>query len=198
MACDAGTYQPYVRMTNVTACLSCDPGKYCNSTGLESVTGDCMEGFYCISGSSSSAPMDGVTGDICPAGSYCPTGSAYHLFCANGTYTNHTGGTYCYDCPAGFYCVNRDSADPCPTGYYCPQNTGADLQPCPSGTYNPVTGLRNESECTQCDGGAYCETLALSAPTGNCSGGYYCASGMFCNARWCKDHRNISCIFSVS
>ena len=120
-----------------------------------------------------------MTGNICPAGSYCPVGSHTHLFCANGTYTNHTGASECYDCPEGYYCVNRDRAELCPTGYYCPLNTGADLVPCPAGTYNPTLGIRNVSECTPCDGGKYCLTPGLSVPTGNCTEGYYCTSGKF-------------------
>lgn len=62
-------------------------------------------------------------------------------------------------------------------GYYCPLNTGADLQPCPSGTYNQRPGIHNVTECTQCDGGTYCLTPGLSAPSGNCSAGYYCRYG---------------------
>ena len=176
-ACPAGTFQPHSQMTNQSACLSCDPGKYCNSTGQSEVSGDCFEGFYCIGGASSPAPTDGSTGDICPAGSFCPLGSPTHNHCPNGTYTNHTGAAQCYDCPEGHYCVNRDRADLCPMGYYCPETTGADLQPCPAGTYNPITGIRQSSDCTQCDGGMHCLTPALSAPSGNCSAGYYCRTG---------------------
>ena len=124
------------------------------------------------------APTDGVTGNICPAGSYCPTGSTTHLFCPNGTYTNHTGAAVCYTCPAGYYCTNKDRADPCPMGYYCPVGTGADFQACPAGTFGPTTGLTQESECTQCTGGKYCQLPGLSAVTGDCSAGYYCQSGM--------------------
>lgn len=179
-ACHAGTYQPKIQQTNVSACLSCDPGFYCNSTGLDARTGPCLEGFFCTGGAFSSAPTDGLTGDICPAGSYCPAQSPQHYFCPNGTYTNHTGSANCYDCPAGHFCVNRDRADPCLPGYYCPPRTGADLQHCPAGTYNPLRGLSMESQCTQCDGGRYCQTPALSAVSGLCSPGYFCRSGEQC------------------
>lgn len=176
-ACPAGTYQPYVRQTNITACVPCDPGKYCALPGTANVTGDCTAGFYCVLGASSPSPLDGTTGDICPAGSYCPVGSAYHTYCSNGTYTNHTGAAVCYDCPERFFCVNRDRAEPCLPGYYCPANTGADLQPCPAGTYNPGHGLANITECLACDGGTFCDQPALAQPAGNCTEGYYCTSG---------------------
>lgn len=45
-ACDAGTYQPFSGRTNITACLDCDPGSYCNATGQAQVTGDCLEGEF--------------------------------------------------------------------------------------------------------------------------------------------------------
>jgi hypothetical protein len=47
-ACPAGTYQPYTQRTNSTACLECDPGKFCNSTGLSAVSGDCLQGINSI------------------------------------------------------------------------------------------------------------------------------------------------------
>ncbi|RUS80925.1 hypothetical protein EGW08_011306, partial [Elysia chlorotica] len=117
-ACPQGTYQPYLRRVSNSDCLQCDPGFYCNSTGDTAVAGPCEEGFYCMGGSNSSAPRDGVTGDICPAGSYCPQQSSQHIYCPNGTYTNHSGAAQCYDCPEGHYCINRDRADSCLPGYY--------------------------------------------------------------------------------
>ncbi|CAH1797039.1 unnamed protein product, partial [Owenia fusiformis] len=178
IACPPGTYNPNKQMVDDTACNPCDAGMYCGGSGLANVSGPCDAGFYCTGGSNTSAPTDGTTGDICPAGSACPEGSSIHKFCENGTYTNHTGASVCYECPPGFYCTNRDRADECPTGHYCPPGTGADIMPCPAGTYNPITGLHNITECTQCDGGSYCLTPGLSAVSGNCTQGYYCTSGV--------------------
>ena len=78
---------------------------------------------------------DNVTGAICPIGSYCPEGSPMHIACPNATFMNHTGASKCYECPEGYYCTNRDRADPCPQGYYCPRGTGAGTIPCPIGKY---------------------------------------------------------------
>lgn len=100
-ACPQGTYQPSPQRTDLIDCLQCDPGFFCNITGSDSLAGPCDEGFYCIGGANSSAPRDGITGDICPAGSYCPQESSQHLYCPNGTYTNHSGAAACYDCPEG-------------------------------------------------------------------------------------------------
>ena len=35
-----------------------------------------------------SHPTDGVTGNVCPLGHFCPVGSAMPLFCKDGTYAN--------------------------------------------------------------------------------------------------------------
>lgn len=91
-------------------------------------------------------------GNVCPEGHYCIQGSSKPEPCGNGTYMNHTGASTCYICPAGRYCVNRDRADVCLQGYYCPEGTGADLQPCPTGTFGNTTGLINETQCTPCTG----------------------------------------------
>ena len=91
---------------------------------------------------------------------------------------NTTGASVCDACPPRYYCTNQDRADPCPQGAYCPGSNGLDYSLCPAGTYNPSTMLQNMSECVPCDGGKYCETPGLGAPTGNCSAGYYCASGV--------------------
>ena len=55
--------------------------------------------------------------------------------------------------------------------------TGIALQPCPAGTFNPSTGLSQESQCTNCTGGFYCSVTNLTAESGPCDAGYYCRSG---------------------
>lgn len=39
----------------------------------------------------SPTPTDGVTGDICPLGHFCPMGSTSPVLCPDGTYSNSTG-----------------------------------------------------------------------------------------------------------
>lgn len=42
-------------------------GEFCDSEGLEAATsGLCMAGYYCVLGSESNMPTDGITGDACP------------------------------------------------------------------------------------------------------------------------------------
>nr|XP_006821767.1 PREDICTED: uncharacterized protein LOC100369099 [Saccoglossus kowalevskii] len=176
--CPAGTYQPDPMKSSPSDCLPCTPGYFCNGTGLSDVSGFCYEGFYCIGSASSPTPRDGVTGDICPPGSYCEEGSPSHTYCSNGTYMNHSMASECYDCPPGSYCVNRDRADPCPPGLFCPAKTGADLELCASGTYNPIFGIYEQDQCLQCDGGYYCQEPGSANVTGLCSAGYYCRYGV--------------------
>ena len=49
--------------------------------------------------------------------------------------------------------------------------------PYATGTYSNESSLHDESECTICPGGWYCETAALTEPTGECGEGYYCVEG---------------------
>lgn len=48
-------------------------------------------GYYCSGGAMSSMPSDGVTGNICPVGHYCPMGASSPVVCPDGTYSNTTG-----------------------------------------------------------------------------------------------------------
>ena len=96
-----------------------------------------LTGYYCVENATVNAP----TGNICPAGSYCPTGYPFNIFCPNLTYTNHTGASICYTCRAGFSCTKKDREYACLMGHYCPEGTGADVQPCPAGNFGPTPGL---------------------------------------------------------
>ena len=67
-------------------------------------------------------------------------------------------------CSAGYYCrYGAQSTTPtqspqaaiCPAGSYCPEGT-ADPVPCPEGSYSSNEGLHQESDCTNCTGGSYC------------------------------------------
>ena len=48
--------------------------------------GVCRPGWYCVSRATTPMPLDGVTGDICPAGYECPNGTDTFLDCKPGTY----------------------------------------------------------------------------------------------------------------
>lgn len=95
-----------------------------------------------------------------------------------GWYMNHTMASVCDVCPARYFCVNKNRADPCPAGSFCPENTGFDIEPCPKGTYGPVGMLANASECTQCDGGYYCSEPGSTNMTAECYPGYWCQIGV--------------------
>ena len=176
--CPHGTYLNQTRAESEEDCLPCEPGLFCNDSGLQFPVGPCSEGFFCTAGANSSTPLDGLTGDVCPMGSFCPGGSPLPIPCPDGSYANHTQASSCYICPERHFCIRRVAADPCPEGYYCPEGTGVDLQPCPIGTYNPVNLLAAEDECIQCDGGQYCAYPGRDRPLGNCSAGFYCNTGV--------------------
>ena len=176
MLCDAGTYQPNIGAQNVSSCLPCEPGSYCNSSGLAESSGLCAAGYYCILGASVAEPIDGITGNICPVGAQCPIGSSTFTSCADGTYANRTGLSSCYQCPSGRYCVFMDHTEECPIGFYCPEGTGYNYSGCPVGTYGDQVGLADISDCRQCDGGHYCSGTGKINTSGLCADGYYLVS----------------------
>ncbi|EDO39339.1 predicted protein, partial [Nematostella vectensis] len=176
--CPKGSYNPYRGKAREADCVPCEGGKYCETTGLTAVTGDCKPGYYCTANASDSRPVDGVSGDKCPIGHYCPEGSPKPYACANGTFMNHTGAAVCYECPAGSQCIRGTTPDPCPQGRYCLSGTGYDTQPCPVGTFGKTAGLASIGECTQCTGGYFCQSPGMSTESSKCAAGFYCTSGV--------------------
>jgi len=49
-------------------CTDCPAGRYCGSTGLPTWSGDCDAGYFCIGKAKIAAPVDNITGIICPIG----------------------------------------------------------------------------------------------------------------------------------
>ncbi|ESP01226.1 hypothetical protein LOTGIDRAFT_111743, partial [Lottia gigantea] len=138
---------------------------------------------------------------LCPAGGYCPAGSAIGIPCPFGKYSKSPGAKTefdCIPCDPGFFCSgsSRDcsaryiclggSSTPtptdgitgslCPEGQYCPKGTPAPI-PCPLGTWSNSTGLGIAGECQQCTGGYYCASTGLKEPTGTCDARFYCSQG---------------------
>ena len=71
-------------------------------------------------------PTDGITGDVCPVGHFCPMGSSDKTPCPTGTYLEviqQDEEMDCKDCPLGDYCPGVGREWPignCSAGYYCP------------------------------------------------------------------------------
>ena len=175
--CSIGTWSNSTGLATQSECQDCIGGHYCDSLGQTQPTGLCSEGYYCSSGASTSTPTDGVTGDQCTAGHYCPNGTTVPIQCAAGTYMQGLGASSCLPCTAGFFCIDGYNLTICPVGYYCPEGTGHDQQSCPVGTFSNFTGLIHEDNCTQCSEGMYCDSLAAVQEAGTCNQGFYCLSG---------------------
>ena len=138
----------------------------------------------------STTPIDGITGNICPKGHYCPAGTASPIACAPGTLNDNTGSydsSACVNCPQRYYCPHRGgsslyysigtSAYYCYPGYLCISG---------SAVPNPTDGVKGRA-CTK---GKYCVAGALSETS--CAAGTYnpydaqgacydCPAGRLCN-----------------
>ena len=82
-----------------------------------------LTGYFCTLGAHNSTPTDGVTGDICPVGFYCPENSTAPTACPQGTYLNTTGNSVqssCIDCVPGMYYVLRQAvrSPPCIVSWF--------------------------------------------------------------------------------
>lgn len=76
------------------------------------IAGDCFAGWYC--NHTSEVPDQ----NICPRGSYCPSGTGVPLTCPAGTFSTNEGNNDladCVDCTAGMYCQGKVTG--CETGW---------------------------------------------------------------------------------
>ena len=178
MSCPPGTYLPVTGSIDETDCVPCLPGHYCDIQGLANTSGQCDARYYCSGQAVYATPNDGISGNICPHGHYCPIGTGVPYPCRDGTYANFTGAEVCLECPPSYYCAQTVDPQPCPPGYFCPGGTGLDLQPCPRGTFSSDVRLSSDVQCRPCSGGYFCESEAAVDVTGVCAAGYYCEIGV--------------------
>ena len=82
-ACDAGTYAPYPGNTNVSDCLPCPPGYYCQYANSTAPTGICDGGWYCSGGSSSPQPLLGSGMGVCVCVACRPAACVRHRHCVS-------------------------------------------------------------------------------------------------------------------
>lgn len=66
--CPLGTYSNSTGLRRSTDCTPCPGGQYCDGIGRTEPAGLCDPGFYCREKAYTSAPPDGPTGGLCPAG----------------------------------------------------------------------------------------------------------------------------------
>ena len=109
-------------LTEESECAGCEPGTYCPTRGLTSPVANCSSRYYCTGNATTAAPTDGVTGNVCPVGFYCPEGTGQPIPCADGTFTDTELNEACLPCTPGHYCVNGQTPPvDCPAGFYCPE-----------------------------------------------------------------------------
>lgn len=155
--------------------LQCPPGVYGREPGLRSRT--------------CSAP--------CPAGYYCPAGTATPLVCGAANLYCPLGSATPTSVPVGYFSIgfsanSRMDAAICPPGNFC---VDGNQVKCPAGTYGAISGLSSKKcsgDCPSghycpiqttkpiaCPGGTYGAITGLTAPqcSGRCLHGYYCPPG---------------------
>ena len=179
--CPAGTFGNATGASNSSVCLPCPAGFYCEGSSHNEPTGPCSAGYYCTGGASMPSPMDASSVGVfaCAAGSFSLAGAVNCTQCPLGTYQNFPHQAGCLPCKVQYFCPSAGTADTgsfCLPGGYCPGGAVLPVQ-CAAGTYQPAQGAANATSCVPCDGGSYCATSGLSAPTGLCSAGFFCGSG---------------------
>jgi hypothetical protein len=177
--CPTGTFSNTTANIQLSDCVSCTPGDYCDVPGLVQPAGLCQKGFYCLGGASA-AVQDTTTstGGPCTTGHYCGTGSSYPVPCPGGTYmatTHATGNTtvdsilfICTPCTGGKACTATGLSSPdavCGIGHWCQMGAPSIYPICSSSSCADLYGI--------CPVGSYCPYASvIPAP---------CAAGTFMN-----------------
>ncbi|OAF72051.1 hypothetical protein A3Q56_00182 [Intoshia linei] len=209
VSCSSGTYNDKLNAISKDYCKNCPSGLVCDQVTTHTPTVKCPATYYCKYGANTLTPNLALA-SICPAGYYCPIETAVPIPCPIGTYSRNRGlkavveckkcivGNYCptiamtdstLKCPSGYYCPEGSSiatAQQCASGKYCASGTSIETK-CAIGTFSNIVMIKSKSECLLCTSSFYCQTEALTAPTGKCSAGYYCPIGS-------KTDKEIDCV----
>lgn len=207
LPCPPGTYGNATGLTKVQECTACDAGYYCDGYALTAPRGLCEKGFYCISGSNTSTPVNVIRldslnisdiGSICPRGSYCPQGAIRPVPCPSGTFNTRIGADSlvdCTSCSPGYYCEGVGNVKPtgfCLDGYYCTGNASLPTQFETQPGYISSAGASNQTACspgtynmqlrqttcTRCPEGFFCPISGLATYIPYpCTAGHYCPPG---------------------
>ncbi|MHA2022557.1 MAG: hypothetical protein ACTSWQ_02735, partial [Candidatus Thorarchaeota archaeon] len=191
--CPEGKYLNYIRAFDISQCLTCGPGHYCNETGIpHQEYFSCLPGLYCPGGFQSNGEL--VPPSKCSAGTFRSTRGASNAedcsectggnYCGEGTITplGCLEGTYCppgsiapLNCTEGNYCPHgTEKPIICPAAYYCPANCAYPIKCdngfyCPNGTVTPnvcppgTMGSNLPNNIDQPTGCAYCRAGYYSA-----------------------------------
>ena len=191
--CPVGKYINYLRAFDVSQCLECGVGYYCNVTGIpDKEFYSCLPGLYCPGGFDSSGNLvepvncsEGTYRNLkgasqasecleCTGGSYCLTGTITPTGCLEGTYCP-PGSVIPLNCTEGNYCPHgAEEPITCPQGFYCPAVCKYPIKCengfyCPNGTVQPnvcppgTMGSNNPQNIDESSGCAYCRAGYYSA-----------------------------------
>jgi hypothetical protein len=157
---------PTESSTTASACTTCEPGTYANTTGMTSCR-LCPSGHDCFD--------PAMPPSECAPGRYSLGGAVANCtWCAAGTYSNTSGSTSCTVCPKGSSCSSRSELPSlCLAGTFSP--AGATVcTVCSANTFSNTTGA---STCLSCGTGTFCSSSS-SNPESCPAGTYKTSTGM--------------------
>ena len=145
----------------------CAPG-FWGTTGCA----PCPAGSYCPGGTA-------ALPQACPPGAACPAGSAAPVPCGPGFVQPLPAQPFCDACAVGTYEPDTGETQclECPPGNFCPAQGAPSPQACPAGTFNPSSGATSNDACAKCPAGTTSPAAgAVSCPT-QCAVGCDCPAG---------------------
>jgi hypothetical protein len=107
--CPEGSFNSATTARSAGDCILAPPGFFAQGTGNANPSGQCLLGYYCPRGATSSSPHCGAaycsSGGKCYPGVQCPAGTEEPILCAGGLYCADSSGLATGECLQGHYCV---------------------------------------------------------------------------------------------
>ncbi|XP_076833089.1 uncharacterized protein LOC143478045 [Brachyhypopomus gauderio] len=190
LPCPVGHFLPDKGASSLSLCLSCPPGRYCDTVGSSRPSGFCAPGHYCTGGSDTDTPHanpsqhgcfhDIITEscDVIPESCDVVPESNHTLSCPCAQRLNstaHTSGVE-RNCtgaepPSGSAHTQLHSRSALEIRQAACAGFRGDI--CPAGFYCPV----GSSLPQPCSEGSHCNRTGLHAPAALCPAGFYCPKG---------------------
>jgi len=153
----------------------CTLGQYCKEASTSPFgTGRCPAGFFCPKGTANPYPS--------PAGFFSRgEGKSQAIPCLAGTWSKYNplnGTDTCFLCPGGYSCAEEGTIEPlpCSPGTFRAYNGTVSCQQCPEGSWNPYYANPMEMLCMPCPRGRVCGVKGMTnlSQSDPCPAGHMC------------------------
>lgn len=174
IACSNGLFSSTIGASSATTCQTCSLSTYSENAGSDTCQ-SCPLGTV----TTTTGAISRNACQPCNAGTVASLGSPQCLPCAQGSFSNSSGASFCYLCPFGTFSnvIGGNSSNvcqPCAMGTFANNFGSAICQSCPAGSVSSIGqsfcspcaagSYSNSTHCILCDAGSYNSISGAASP----------------------------------